>query len=360
MEATQLQTTQWAGPHRRANFMLTQVDVDSRTMEEDVIAGLRSIPKTISPKYFYDEKGSLLFDQICELPEYYPTRAETSILERHAGAIVDQLGRDLCIIELGAGACHKGKLLLETGKVSSFIAVDISTEYLRSQALKVARSFPDVSVHAVGMDFLVSLGSLEALIPEVGRRVIFYAGSSIGNFDPPDARRLLRQFHELLRNDDALLIGYDLKKNPDLLRRAYNDSEGVTAAFNLNLLARFNRELGADFDVGAFRHIARYDEALSRVEMHLESLSAQEVKIANERIPFDRFEWTHTESSYKYSRDEFDAMAAGAGFDSVGVWMDPAAYFAVGLYARREFCRTVRDFASSWAARNGDEGCVLF
>jgi dimethylhistidine N-methyltransferase len=337
MEAIQLQTTQWAGLHSRANFTLTQVDVDSRSMEEDVIAGLKTIPKTILPKYFYDEEGSRLFDQICELPEYYPTRTETSILERHAHAILDRLGRDLCVIELGAGACHKGRLLLETGKVSSFIPVDISTEYLRSQALRVARGFPDVSVHAVGMDFVVSLGSLESFLPEVGRRVIFYAGSSIGNFDPPDACRLLRQFHELLRKDDALLIGYDLKKDPNLLHQAYNDAEGVTAAFNLNLLARFNRELKADFDVKAFRHVARYDEARGRVEMHLESLSAQEVRIANERVRFDKFERTHTESSYKYSVDEFDGVAAGAGFDSVGVWTDPAAYFAVALYARREF-----------------------
>jgi len=338
VETGQLSTTQWTGPRSRANFMLTRVDGDSRTMEEEVIAGLKSIPKTISPKYFYDDEGSRLFDRICELPEYYATRTETSILERHGDAMLDRIGRDLCIIEIGAGACHKVRLLLETGKVSSFIPVDISAEYLRGQASKVARSYPDVSVHAVGMDFLVSLGSLESLLPEVGRRVIFYAGSSIGNFDPPDARRLLRHFHGLLSKDDALLIGYDLKKDPALLLRAYNDSAGVTAAFNLNLLGRFNRELGADFDVRAFRHVARYDEALGRVEMHLESLCGQEVRIADERVPFDRFERTHTESSYKYTREEFDAMAAGAGFDSVGVWMDPAAYFAVGLYARREFC----------------------
>jgi len=337
MEATQLQTIQRADHRSRANFMLTRVDVDSRTMEEEVLAGLKSSPKAISPKYFYDEEGSRLFDQICELPEYYPTRTETSILERHAGTMLDRLGQDLCVIELGAGACHKGRILLETGKVSSFIPVDISTEYLRAAAVGVARNFPRVSVHAVGMNFIVSLESLKSFLPEVGRRLIFYAGSSIGNFDPPDARRLLRQFHELLRKDDALLIGYDLKKDSNLLRQAYNDSEGVTAAFNLNLLARFNRELGADFDVSAFRHAALYDESLGRVEMHLESLIAQEVRVASERIPFDTLERIHTESSYKYSVAEFDAMAAGAGFESVGVWTDPAAHFAVGLYARREF-----------------------
>ena len=187
MEISQVEVSQRAEPWSPGNFRLSRVEAHSRTMEEEVIAGLKNSPKAISPKYFYDEEGSRLFDQICELPEYYPTRTETSILERHAGAILNRLGRDLCIIELGAGACHKGRLLLETGNVSSFIPVDISTEYLRSQALRVARSFPHVSVHAVGMDFLVSLGSLESLLPEVGRRVIFYAGSSIGNFDPSDA-----------------------------------------------------------------------------------------------------------------------------------------------------------------------------
>jgi len=337
METSQLQTTQWAGPYSRTNFMLTRVDVDSRTMEEEVFAGLKSIPKTISAKYFYDEEGSRLFDRICELPEYYLTRIETSILERHAGAILDRLGRDLCVVELGAGACRKGRLLLETGNVCNFIPVDISTEYLRAAAVEVARSFPRVSVHAVGMDFIVSLDSLKSFFPEVGRRLIFYAGSSVGNFDAPEVRRLLSQFYKLLRKDDALLIGYDLKKDSNLLRQAYNDAEGVTAVFNLNLLVRFNRELGADFDVSAFRHAALYDESLGRVEMHLESLIAQEITIAHEHVFFDKFERIHTESSYKYSVAEFDAMAAGVGFESVGVWTDPAAHFAVGLYARREF-----------------------
>jgi L-histidine Nalpha-methyltransferase len=333
MEISQVQVSQRADRWIPGNFRASTVEADSRAMEEEVIAGLKSIPKTVSAKYLYDAEGSRLFDRICELPEYYPTRTETSILKRHARAILDRLGRDLCVIEVGAGACHKGKLLLETGRVSSFLPVDISADYLRGAALRVAHIFPHVSVHAVAMDFLVSLESLELLIPKAVRRVIFYAGSSIGNFDPSDASRLLRQFRRLLHEDDALLIGYDLKKDPNLLRRAYDDSQGVTAAFNLNLLARFNRELGADFDVRAFRHSALYDETLGRVEMHLESLSAQEVKIANERVSFDRFERIHTENAYKYSVSEFDGMAADVGLAPVGVWMDEDSYFAVGLYA---------------------------
>jgi dimethylhistidine N-methyltransferase len=334
MEISQARVSQQADRRNVGNFRLSSVKADSRAMKEEVIAGLNSIPKTVSPKYLYDAEGSRLFDRICQLSEYYPTRTETSILERHAGAILDRVGRDLCVIEVGAGACHKGKLLLETGRVSHFLPIDISTDYLRSAALRVAHIFPHVSVHAVAMDFLVSLESLDSLIPKGVRRLIFYAGSSIGNFDPSDASCLLRQFHELLRKDDALLIGYDLKKDPNLLRRAYDDSQGVTAAFNLNLLTRFNRELGADFDLSAFRHVARYDETLGRVEMHLESLSAHEVKIANECVSFDKLERIHTENSYKYNVNEFDAMAADVGFDSVGVWTDQADYFAVGLYAR--------------------------
>ena len=341
MEVGQVQKAQWNDRCSRDNFTITEVEVDCRTMGEEVLAGLKGVPKAISPKYLYDEEGSRLFDRICALQEYYPTRTETSILKRHAAAILDRLGWGLSIIELGAGACHKGRLLLETGKVSNFIPVDISTEYLRGEALRVARSFPHVSVHAVGMDFLISLDTLGSILPDPGKCVIFYAGSSIGNFDPPDVRRLLVQFHKLLRKDDALLIGYDLKKNPDLLRRAYNDSEGVTAAFNLNLLARFNRELGADFDLGAFRHVALYDEALGRVEMHLESLLAQEVNIAGERVSFDTFERIHTESSYKYSVAEFDAIAAEVGFDSAGVWTDPVGYFAVSLYTKRDLSRSL-------------------
>ena len=333
MEISQVQVSQRAERWNPRNFRVSMVEADSRAMEEEVIAGLKSMPKTVSPKYLYDAEGSRLFDRICELPEYYPTRTETSILQRHAGAILDRLGGDPCVIEVGAGACHKGKLLLETGRVASFVPVDISADYLRGAAMRVAHMFPHVSVHAVAMDFLVSLESLESLLPRAVRRLIFYAGSSIGNFDPSDASCLLRQFRQLLHDDGALLIGYDLKKAPELLRRAYDDSKGMTAAFNLNLLARFNRELGADFDLRGFRHSALYDETLGRVEMHLESLSAQEVKIANERVSFDRCERIHTENSYKYTVNEFDSMAADVGLAPHGVWMDEDRYFALGLYA---------------------------
>jgi dimethylhistidine N-methyltransferase len=318
------------------NFTLTRLPVQAKAMKEEVLAGLKTVPKTVSPKYLYDEEGSRLFDRICTLPEYYPTRSETSILERYSGVIMNRLGHDLCIIELGAGACHKGRLLLESGRASSFVPIDISTEFLKGAALGIAHAFPHISVHAVAMDFLTPLDKLAALLPESGRRVILYAGSSIGNFEPLDAGRLLFHIHKLLRQGDVLLIGYDLKKDPCLLQCAYNDSRGVTAAFNLNLLTRFNRELEADFDVKSFRHIALYNEPLGRVEMHLESLSPQKVSIAEESISFDRHERIHTENSYKYTVAEFDELAHSAGFDPAGVWKDPAGYFAMGLYTKRQ------------------------
>ena len=320
---------------RQTNFSLTQVELPSASMEQEVLTGLLNVPKKILPKYLYDAEGSRLFDRICELPEYYPTRVETAILARYAGEILDRIGHDLCVIEPGAGACRKSRFLLETGNVSTFIPVDISTEHLRHSAQEVASCFPHVAVHAVAMDFLAALPGLQPILPRGGRRVIFYPGSSIGNFDPPEACRLLTQFGRLLNEDDMLLIGFDLRKDPELLRRAYDDSQGVTAAFNLNLLSRLNRELGTDFDVDAFRHIALYHEAPGRIEMHLESLIAQEVAIAHERIFIDASERIHTENSYKYSVAQFDAMAAGAGFSPVGGWRDSAGCFAVGLYAKR-------------------------
>ncbi len=304
-------------------------------MAEEVLAGLASSPKSIPPKYFYDAEGSRLFERICRLPEYYLTRAESSILKRRARALPRLLGRRLCLIEFGSGDCRKGRLLLDTGAVDTFVPVDISTDCLRSAARRAAADYPFLAVHAVAMDFQTDLAQLGALLPQTGRRVILYAGSSIGNLTPPDAHRLLRQFAGLLGKGGALVIGYDLKKDPAILRRAYDDSMGVTAAFNLNLLSHLNRELQANFDPGLFRHVALYNEEPGRIEMHLESLAAHEVTIAGRRIRFEARERIHTENSYKYSVAQFDAMASGAGFDPACVWLDAGASFAVGVYTAR-------------------------
>ena len=335
METSRVQAIPFADRWYPRNFRLTRLEAPYRPMQEEVLAGLKNSPKTVSPKFLYDAEGSRLFDRICELSEYYLTRTEISILQRNAGAILERLGHNLCLIELGAGACHKGELLLDTGRITSFMPVDISAEYLQEVALRVAQTNPGIAVHAVAMDFLVSMGKLEPLIPQETKRLILYAGSSIGNFDLPASLRLLRQLTRLLRGGDALLIGYDLKKDATLLRRAYDDSEGITAAFNLNLLARFNRELGADFDLNMFRHLTLYDENLGRIEMHLESLSDQEVRVASERVTFDRLERIHTENSYKYTLPQFEAMAAHVGLTPVGIWKDRKSYFAVGLYEGR-------------------------
>jgi dimethylhistidine N-methyltransferase len=336
MKTSQVQTTRFVDGRSLMNFIMSRVHVHSQSMKDEILSGLRSRPKTIAPKYLYDVNGSRLYDRICELDEYYPTRTESSILRTHAQEMLSGLGDDLCIIEIGAGTCTKGRLLLETGAASAFVPVDISAEHLRSSGLRVARRFPRVSVHAVVMDFLLSLDRLSFLISNGKRRAILYAGSSIGNLEPAEARQLLVRFCRLLRTGDVLIIGFDLKKDPSVLHRAYNDSEGVTAAFNLNLLFRLNREFQADFRPETFRHNAWYNADLGRVEMHLESTVAQEVRIADERITFGRNETIHTESSYKYTMPEFGDLATAAGLAQQGIWSDPDGLFAVGMYGRKE------------------------
>ena len=332
MEVNRAEPTGAMGRGVRTRF--TQMDAGTRPMEEEVLEGLRKTPKAIPPKYLYDVEGSRLFDLICELPAYYLTRAETSILERHAAAMLERLGSRLCIIEPGAGACAKVRTLLATGRVSSFVPLDISAEYLRDRAADIARTFPGVSVHAVAMDFMEGLDPIKPIMPPAGRRLILFPGSSIGNLDPSEAVRLLTRFHDFLDEGDCLLIGYDLRKDGGVLSRAYDDPEGVTASFNLNLLARLNRELSADFDLAKFRHVAVCNEGLGRVEMYLESLAAQRVTVANEAVFFDALERLHTENSYKYTVEGFAEMAGRAGFRALDVWKDGASYFAVGLYVK--------------------------
>jgi dimethylhistidine N-methyltransferase len=317
------------------NFAATRVPASPCSMEKEVLEGLRNFPKTIHPKYLYDETGSQLFERICETPEYYLTRAETLILNERVGEILARIGCDFCLIEPGAGSCRKARLFLDAGAVTTFVPVDISSEHLVASATEVALSFPDLSVKAVAMDFLDDFGKLEEAVPRLGKRVIFYPGSSIGNFEPDVATRLLSQFSAFLREDGLLLIGYDLRKDPRLLMRAYDDAAGITSEFNLNLLSRLNRELGAEFDASAFKHVALYNEKEGRMEMHLESLAAQEVRIGNETVVFEESERIHTENSYKYRIEEFNGMAAHAGLEPAAIWTDRRSLFAVGLYRRQ-------------------------
>lgn len=298
---------------------------------DDVIAGLGSSPKAISPKYFYDARGSELFEAICELPEYYPTRTELGLMRERAGQMAARLGGDCLLIEFGSGAGTKTEVLLAALHPAAYLAVDISPEALRASAARLAALHPDMQVIAVCADYMQPL-QIPVLERFDGlRRVVYFPGSTIGNLTPLEAAGFLRDARRLVGPGGAMLVGVDLKKDPALLHAAYNDAQGVTAAFNLNLLHRINRELGADFSIGQFRHLAFYDQAAGRIEMHLESLCAQTVTIDGRQFAFAAGERLHTENSCKYAIGEFQALARNAGFRAQEFWCDPRDHFAVHL-----------------------------
>jgi len=303
---------------------------DLADLREEVIRGLSQRPKSIPPKFFYDARGSTLFDAICDQPEYYPTRTEMAILARHAAEIAAAIGPEAWLVELGCGASRKIRLLLEALRPHAWVGVDISRDFLRGAAQTLACEYPWLEVHAVCTDFSEHL---HLPLVEAGgrRRVAFFPGSSIGNFDPPQAERFLRGVAEALGRGGALLIGVDLQKDPAVLDAAYNDAAGVTADFNRNLLVRIRDELGADVDPEAFAHRAFYDAWRGRVEMHLVSLRAQTVRLDGHRFPFQAGETLHTENSYKYTLDGFEHLARRAGYRSQRVWTDERGWFSVHL-----------------------------
>ena len=289
-------------------------------MRADVHHGLALPQKRLSPKYFYDAHGSRLFDAICELPEYYPTRTEIGILRRHGAAMAERLGRDALLVELGSGSSLKIRLLLAALRPAVYMPVDISREHLRHSAETLAATFPSLQVHAVCADY-----SIPFRLPVDDHehpRAAFFPGSSVGNFEPPDAECLLRRTGELLGPGGRLLVGVDLVKDQQVLEAAYNDADGVTADFNLNLLARINRELDADFDVTGFRHSAWFNAELGRIEMHLVSTREQKASVAGRSFAFREGESIHTECSYKYSIEGFHRLARHAGFELEQVWTD--------------------------------------
>jgi dimethylhistidine N-methyltransferase len=291
------------------------------------MAGLERESKCLPPKLFYDARGSQLFDAITRLPEYYPTRTEVGLLQRHGDEMAGMLGHDGLLFELGSGSDIKIRVLLEALQPQAYAPIDISREQLRLSAGAIAQDHPELEVHAICADYSKPL-ALPGFF-DAQRRAAFFPGSSIGNFDPAQAQALLQGIARRLGPDGRLLIGVDLKKDPALLHAAYNDSEGVTAEFNLNLLTRINRELDADFDVAAFRHRAFYNEHLGRIEMHLVAAAPQHVRIDGRCFAFRAGEGIHTENSYKYSVGEFQALAAGAGMTAMGVWQDDDALFSV-------------------------------
>lgn len=293
----------------------------------EVLEGLARQPKSLPPKFFYDERGSCLFDAITRLPEYYPTRTEIGLLRRHGPDIAGRLGHDVLLVELGSGSDLKIRVLLDALRPAAYMPIDISREHLQRSARSIAEDFPGLEVHAVCADYSAPLNLPE---PEhASRRAAFFPGSSIGNFQPDQACALLRRVRAMLGSGGRLLIGVDLKKDSAILDAAYNDDQGVTAAFNRNLLVRINRELGADFDLDAFEHQAFYNSKLGRVEMHLTAASPQKVLVDGHRFDFRAGESLHTEDSYKYSVAEFRTLAEQSGFSGEQVWQDNSGLFSV-------------------------------
>ena len=311
---------------------------DLGDFREEVLAGLRASPKRIPPKFFYDQRGSRLFEEICELPEYYLTRTETAILREHAGEIADLIsgasesaaGGEPMLIEYGSGAGRKTRILLDAlGGRGVYVPIDISKQHLLASAAGPASAYPRLRVVAVCADYSRPFSLPSDLSAPGRRRVAFFPGSTIGNLDPNEAGAFLGSVVKLVGPGGALVLGVDLKKDPAVLDAAYNDAAGVTAEFNLNLLRRMNRELGADFDLSAFRHRAFYNEPLGRIEMHLESLRDQTVRFGDHSIDFRQGETIHTENSYKYSVEETRRLAAKAGFRADLSWTDADRLFSV-------------------------------
>jgi len=300
---------------------------DKCRFREEVLHGLRRIPKAIPPKFFYDARGSRLFDAITRLPEYYPTRTEIAILQQYGGEIGHLAGSGCTLLELGSGSSTKVRLLLDVLHPAAYVPVDISRQHLKLSANHLALAHPHIDVHAVCADYTQPL-RLPDDVPE-GRRIVFFPGSSIGNFEPDAALGLLRKIKGLAGKSGALLIGVDLVKNPDVLHAAYNDAAGITERFNLNLLHRINHDLDADFDPARFSHKAFYNQQDSRVEMHLVSGQAQSVRINGDCFHFRKNESIHTENSYKYRIDAFGTMAREAGFLTQHVWIDADRLFSI-------------------------------
>lgn len=293
----------------------------------DVLEGLSQQAKQLSPKYFYDAAGSELFERITTLPEYYPTRTELAILRDHATQIAGLAYENAVLVEFGAGATTKARLLLATQKYTAYAPVDISGDFLAEQAAALRADLPQLPVHPVTADFTKPFALPDAIVlqPKVG----FFPGSTIGNFDPHDASDFLRSARRVLGRRASMIVGVDLEKDEDVLRAAYNDAEGVTAQFNLNVLTRINRELDGDIDLSAFEHQAIYNADKHRIEMHLVSRRAQIVHVIGREFTFGDGESIHTESSYKYSLERFAALARRAGWKIAKTWTDANSMFSV-------------------------------
>lgn len=300
----------------------------------DVLAGLRGTRKTLPAKLFYDERGAELFEKICTLDEYYLTRSELEILQAHANDIAALAGPDCALIEYGSGAGVKVRLLLDAlVRPAAYVPIDISREQLERVAAQIASDYPALDVSPVVADYTRPL-QLPDLRPRA-RRLAFFPGSTIGNFHPQEATAFLTRIRRVVCADGALVLGVDRRKSAEVLNPAYDDSQGVTAEFNLNMLRRINRELGGNFELSKFKHVAFFNEQASRVEMHIESLERQCVNIAGVRIPFEQGETIWTESSYKYDEAMLNAVVGAAGFRVERLWTDANENFWVGFLSAK-------------------------
>jgi dimethylhistidine N-methyltransferase len=296
---------------------------------QDVVTGLSQPAKRLPCKYLYDEKGASLFESICELEEYYPTRTEACILRQNIREMAALAGAAASLVELGSGSSTKTRLLLgHLDRPARYIPIDVARSQLLESSACLAQDYPEVEIIPVCADYTKHF-ELPFRPTAKCRTLVFFPGSTIGNFEPEEAREFLRRIAEMCGPNSGFLIGVDLKKDPRRLHRAYNDSQGVTAQFNLNVLARANRELDADFDLSLFQHDARYDEITGRIEMHLVSRKPQAVSIGKNRFSFARGESIITEHSYKYSLSEFSKLAAEAGLDVQRSWVDENGWFSV-------------------------------
>lgn len=315
---------------------LKQIDlhVPSDTFLADTLAGLAATPKTLQPKYFYDERGSELFEEITELDEYYVTRTEIGIMQRYQAEMCAEFGQSTTLVELGSGASVKTLYLLREaarrGINLTYVPIDISRDFLFKTAADLSSRFPELNVRAVCAEFLDGVRWVkEHDFCGSEQTVVYFPGSTIGNFEQDEARELLRSINSLLRPGDGFLLGTDLIKDRNVLQKAYDDSAGITAAFNLNVLTRMNRELGANFPVDKYKHVAVFNPDLARMEMHLESQSDHVVELGGRSFSIQAGERLHTECSHKYTPEKVRALAAETGYELRQTWMDDNSYFGV-------------------------------
>lgn len=313
-----------------SNDQNTAVAERNSEFQKDVVDGLSQPHKSLPCKYLYDERGSKLFDRICELDEYYLTRTEQSIMDEYAQEIAEVLGDGIVLAEFGSGSSTKTRVLLDHLKApAAYVPIDISEEHLLSTAETLQESYPDLDINPCVADFTETFDLPEVCEDE--RVCVYFPGSTIGNFETDGAHLLLKQIASLVGTGGELLVGFDLRKSKAVMEAAYDDEKGVTAAFSLNILRRINQELDADFDLASFAHVSHYNEEAGRIEIFIESLAEQVVTIGESKFEFAKSERIHTEYSHKYTLDGFTELAESAGFECSNVWTDPKNYFAVKL-----------------------------